>query len=129
MISSKKAQGSIELMIIFGAVLFFFITFFAIIQNNISDKNQDKEKILLQNVALDVRDEINMASGASEGYSREFSVPENILGENYEINVSDGYVYVSTDTNSFSYKINQISGSIKKGINKIIKQNGMVVLS
>ena len=51
------------------------------------------------------------------------------LGEDYEINTSDGYVYVSTEKESFAYRITQISGSIKKGVNKIIKQNGMVILS
>ena len=124
----KRAQGTIEFILIFGAILFFFIAFFSIIQRNISNQNEDKEKILLQSIALDVRDEINMAAESSDGYSRNFTLPENILGKDYEINISDNFVYVSTEKNGFVYRISQVSGSIQKGINRIIKQNGMVTL-
>ncbi len=125
----KRAQGTIEFIIIFGTLLLFFVTFFAIIQNNIHDKNEDKERILLQNVAFDARDEINLAAGASEGYYREFTIPEKIFGKDYEINTSNNFVYVSTEKLSFIYKIAQINGSIKKGTNIILKQNQQIYLN
>ena len=50
----KKAQSSIELMIVTGAILFFFTLFFIIIQNNISEKNLEKENLLVQDVALTI---------------------------------------------------------------------------
>jgi len=124
----KKGQGTIEFVIIFGFILIFFTIFFGVIQKNISEKNKDKERILLQNIALDIKDEINLAAESSEGYSREFKVPENILGQNYDIEITDDVVYVSTENNGFAYKILGVVGSIKKGVNKITKQNGMVIL-
>jgi len=126
---TKKAQGSVEFMIIFGGILFFFITFFAIIQNNIQDKNEDKERIILQSIALDVKDEINLAAESSEGYFREFQVPRNILGNNYEINITNNFVYVLTEKYGFAYQAFEVNGLIKKGTNNITKQNGIVYLN
>jgi hypothetical protein len=129
MIIKKKAQGSIELMVVFGAVLFFFVSFFAVLQNNIYDKNEDKERILLQNIALTVKEEINLAASASEGYYREFTIPEKIFGKDYQINLSNNFVYVSEQDVSFAYRIAQTNGTIKKGINTITKQNQQIYLN
>ena len=125
----KRGQSAIEFMVIFAAILLFFVSFFAIIQMNVEKKNFEKEKILVQNIALDVQDEINIAAKSSEGYSREFKIPENIFGKNYEINLSGNFVYVSLNNIGVSYKISKINGSVKKGSNLITKQNGTVYLN
>jgi len=129
MISKKNAQSAVEFMVILSAILFFFVTFFAIIQMNVEKKNLEKEKIIIQSIALDVQDEINIAAKSSEGYSREFKVPENIFGKNYEINISGNFIYVSLKELGISYKISEINGSIKKGFNLIRKENGTVYLN
>ena len=126
MIFSRRSQGAIEFMIIFGAMIFFFIMFFAIIQDNVNEKNREKLTIVAQNVALDLHDEINLAFEASNGYSREFALPENILGEYYEVNISAGRVYLTMEGYSVSYKSHDIIGTIIKGINFIKKENGVV---
>jgi len=129
MIIKKRAQGTIEFIILFGVILVFFIAFFAIVQNNISEKNEDKEKILLQNIALDVRDEINLAAEASDGYSREFNVPEKVLGGDYEITISNNFVYASMEKIGFAYKAVEVNGLIKKGVNNVTKEEGIIYLN
>ena len=129
MISKKNAQSAVEFMVILSAILFFFVTFFAIIQMNVEKKNLEKEKIVIRSIALDVQDEINIAKKSSEGYSRKFKVPENIFGKNYEINISGNFIYVSLKELGISYKISEINGSIKKGFNLIRKENGTVYLN
>ncbi len=129
MISKNNAQSAVEFMVILSAILFFFVTFFAIIQMNVEKKNLEKEKIIIQSIALDVQDEINIAAKSSEGYSREFKIPENIFGKNYEINISGNFIYVSLKELGISYKISEINGSIKKGLNLIRKENGTVYLN
>ncbi len=126
---NNKAQGAVEFIIILGGVLFFFLVFFAAIQSNVSEKNLEKEKIITQNIALDVQDEINLAAESSEGYYREFSIPENVLGKNYEINIIENFVYVKMGKISVSYKIANITGNIQKGVNIIEKQNGEILLN
>ena len=126
---SRKSQGAMEFIIIFGAVLFFFVLFFGVIQQNISDKNKEKERLVAQNIALDVQYEINLAAEASDGYSRDFTTPGNILGKDYEINISDARVYLVMEDFATSYKAVYVNGSIIKGANKIRKENGTVYLN
>lgn len=129
MISEKKAQGAIEFIVLFGSLLFFFIVFFTAIQANIERKNAEKEKVILQNIALNVKEEINLAAGSSEGYYREFKTPENILGKDYEITIVGNFIYTSMDELGFAYKISEVNGSIQKGSNIVRKENGTVYLN
>ncbi len=126
---SKKAQTAIEFVVIFGMVLLFFIAFFAVIQSNIEEKNQEKKRIIAQNIGLGVQDEINLAAGSSEGYYREFYIPKNIIGYEYEISIEENFILISGDKLAMSFKIPLITGSIKKEINIIQKKEGIVYLN
>jgi len=125
----KKAQGVIEFVVLFGTLLFFFIAFFGVIQKNIEEKNSEKERIILQNTALEIKEEINLASESSDGYFREFETPKNILGKDYEVEIIEDLVYVSMENVGFSYRIQEVNGIIQKGENNITKRNGEVYLN
>ncbi len=125
----RRAQGALEFMILIAALLFFFVVIFVIIQENISKKNVEKEKMLLQNVALGVRDEINLAAESSEGYFREFATPSSIFGREYEIEITNSLIYASMNGIGFSYRIYTVNGEIEKGENNISKENGQVYLN
>src|SRR3989338_8502223 len=111
----KKSQTAIEFLILFAAALLFFALFFAIINERISEKNKEKEMILIKNLALSIQDEINLAARATNGYQREFSVAEKISSKDYYINITDDRIYIKTDKNAISYPVEKIEGSIKKG--------------
>ena len=125
----KKAQGTIEFIILFGALLLFFIGFLSVIQKNIGDKNEEKERIILQNVVLNIKEEINMAAESSDGYFREFKTPQNILGKDYEIIIESTFIYATMEKEGFSYKIHEVNGNITKGENNITKENGTIYLN
>ncbi|MBU0894692.1 MAG: hypothetical protein KKF48_00310 [Nanoarchaeota archaeon] len=125
----KKGQGAIEFLVLIGFVLIFFVTFLGVIQNNMNEKNKEKEKLLLQNIALSVRDEISLASESSEGYFRVFKIPQNVLGKEYEVGIIEDFVNVSMGNMIFFYKIPEVNGSIQKGQNNITKQNGTVFIN
>ena len=125
----KRGQSAVEFAIVFGFVLFSFIVFFAVIQGNQSEKNKEKERIIIQNIALDVQDEINLAAESSEGYARQFKTPLNILGKDYEINITDNYIQVKMGKHAIAYKVFQVTGLIQKGPNNIKKENGIVYLN
>lgn len=120
---SKIGQSATEFAIIFGAVLFFFAVFFAVINGSIADKNKEKERLIVNNVALDLREEIHIASESTSGYYREFTTPTNILGKDYSINVTNNQLIISTDYASSSYQIANFTGTIIKGNNYIRKEN------
>lgn len=129
----KNAQSTVEFVIIFAAVMFFFISFFAVIQSNIQKKNFEKEKIMAQNIALNIQNEISLAAESSEGYYREFKVPNNILGKEYEVSIVDNRIYIKLGEKiGISYKVFELSNlseSLVQGVNIIEKKGGEVHLN
>ena len=97
----RRGQGTVEFIILFSAALFFFVIFMGVIQINIFSNNVDKQKVFLQNICLNVRDEISFAAESSEGYYREFYVPQNALGIEYDINITDQFVFCFFQTYHF----------------------------
>ncbi len=125
----EKSQSAVEFVIIFGAIMFFFVLFMSAIQNNVNQKNVEKINILAEHIALSVQNEIALATGASNGYYREFEVPNNILGKQYEIQLVGKSVFISGDDLGISYSVFDVTGDVQKGLNVIRKENGVVYLN
>lgn len=125
----KKSQGGIDFMIIAAVVVIFFTVFFIIVQDTISSRNNDKQVISLNEIALTVQDEINLALDSTNGYSREFILPSNVLGQDYSLAINNNFIYLNTSKNYLSLRIGNFSGTIKKGNNTITKQNDKVYIN
>ncbi len=127
----KKAQSAIEFVMLTSAIIFFFTLFFVILNENISDKVRKRYNLAVEEIAVTVQDEINLASKSSEGYSREFKIPEDINGKAYDINLTSGMVYVITYDNKQAAALPVLSviGNITKGTNLIKKEGGRVYLN
>jgi uncharacterized protein (UPF0333 family) len=128
---NKKGQGALEFLILIGIVIFFFTLFFVLISQSMGDNQKEKRNLAIEEIAISVQDEINLASKSSDGYSREFKIPNDIDGKNYNITIVDDLVYVKTSDNkeAISLPIMNINGQIEKGNNLIKKQNGSVYLN
>ena len=124
-----KSQTGVEFLIMTGVVLLFFTIFFLAIQSNQEGKNKEKENLLVRNLALTMQDEISLASGATNGYSREFYVPETIMGMVYEISLIDSRVYIKSKSSAISLHIEKVEGEIQKGKNIIKKENDKVYIN
>ena len=127
----KKAQSAIEFIILVGAVFFFFIIFVLALQYNISDRTRENKNLAIREIALAVQDEINLASESTDGYLREFRIPEKVINLDYEINVTEGVVYVRTVDGKYavSYPTPDVFGDVQKGTNTIRKIDGEVYLN
>jgi uncharacterized protein (UPF0333 family) len=126
---TKKSQSSIEFLLIFITALFFLTSFIVVINESRTDKEKEKEPRLVQQVALTVQDEINLAERATDGYLRNFTLPLTLNGGEYSINITGSYIYVTTQRNSISLIISAVEGNITKGNNFIKKENGKVYLN
>lgn len=124
-----KSQSGIEFLIITAAVFFFFILILVSIQGEIKDKNIDKERIYLREIGIDIKEEIDIASSTSDGYSRKFSVPLSVIGVDYSFNITGNFIYLMTDKNKLAIRIINFSGFIQKGDNVIRKQNGSIFIN
>jgi len=126
-----KSQSSIEFLILVGVIFFFFLGFLIAIQTSINDKVKEKNNLLLKNTAYKIQDEINFASESSDGYEREFKIPDKIGSKDYDIDIIANMVYLKTidNKNSIALPIPVITGNIIKGDNLIKKINNTIYLN
>ena len=64
----KKGQGALEFLIVIGAAVFLFAILMIIVYNNVSEVNREKERRIIENIALSVQDEISLAVKSTDGY-------------------------------------------------------------
>ena len=128
---NRKAQAAIELIIVMSFLIFFFIIFIGIIQDKIQEKAEEKETIIIKNTVKTVQEEIDLAVKSSDGYRREFKIPEKIINNDYEISIFEGIVYANTTNGKHAIAVNikNVTGTITKGTNIITKQNGIIYLN
>ena len=96
-----------------------------------SDKLKQKQNLMLKETALAVQDEINLALDSSDGYYREFNVPEKIGNQDYDISLVDDMVYLKTKDEklAMSMPIAKVTGQVVKGANIIKKENGEIKIN
>ena len=132
MLTSRKAEISIEFVVFIGILLVFFIFFFGIIGFKTADINESSLYTNAQNIANEIANEINIASGM-EGYYREFSIPERLVsGDNYSVNINNDYRIVQLAWDGRGVVSNlmtdQISGNITPGTNRIKNEGGLIII-
>ena len=93
----KKAQAGVEFIMVASALFFFMSLFFLAVQENLGEETKERENLLLREIALIVQDEINLALESGDGYERNFEIPRKVRTLDYEINVSEGVVYIRTE--------------------------------
>lgn len=134
----KKSQTAIEFLLLMGGVLFFFTGFFLAIQEGMSDKITENINKNVYETALYVQNEISLASESRDGYSREFKLPENINGLDYDIEITEGFVYLHTINEKYAVSLQTVDVQMEDGItelnkgamvNKIQREGGYICLN
>ncbi len=130
-VEMKKAQSAIEFVILVGAVLFFFLAFLFALQLSSVDKNRENKNFVIKEIALTVQNEISLATESSDGYYREFEIPNNILGSEYDIDIIEDLVYLNTTDGKYAiaFPVANVTGEINVGVNSIRKNSGEVYLN
>ncbi len=128
---NKTAQTGIEFIIILGALLFFVSLFLLAIQENTSEELYKRENILLKDIALTVQNEINLALESSDGYSREFTIPEKAGNLDYNIIIDNKIIYIETTPlrHALTISTTEVTGDINKTHNTITKTAGVIYLN
>ncbi len=127
----KKSQTSIEFVIMLGFVLLFFSVFLLIVQGNTRSNLEQKNNLIARGIVEDVQDEVNLALDASDGYYREFEVPDKIGSVDFDINIIDEMVYLNTTDGSIAMAlpIVNVTGNVQNGTNVIQKVDGEILLN
>lgn len=127
----RRAQVAIEFIIIVGALMFFLSLFLLAIQEKFNDQSYKRENILLKDIALTVQNEINLATKSSDGYLREFDIPEKAGNLNYEITIDNEVIHIKTVPlrHALTVSTPKIVGNVNKTHNTIKKISGIVYLN
>ncbi len=129
---AKRGQSAIEFIILIGAVTLFFLGFLLAIQHSLADEIERNIDFSAKEIALNVQNEISIASSAIDGYWRNFSIPLRLVNSKYQINIIDGsFVYIRTDDgrHALSLPVANVTGDLQKGGNTIEKVNSTVYLN
>jgi len=128
---SKKAQLSIEFSFIAGILLASFVIFMLIVQENLSEETRDRKMMEMKEVANIVKNEIDLAHSSIEGYRREFKLPSQVYGSDYDVRINESIVFVIIPGEKYqlSMAIQDVTGDLNKTLNVITKENGTVKLN
>lgn len=131
MIETKKAQSAIEFIILIGAILFFLGAFLFYLYDRLAEQKEEAVLFFLDDTALMVQSEINLAARSSSGYSRNFTLPGDILGRAYSIEIVESWVYAKTldEKNALAYPVLNVFGNVFNGTNSIRNFKGEVYLN
>lgn len=126
-----RGQSAIELVVLVIFVMIFFSAFLAALQINRADMVREKRVIFMNDVAMSVRDEINLATSSVDGYIRTFNVPSDAFGLPINVSIQENFVYVMSidGRNALVQPILNVSGNLSSGTNFIRRANGSVYLN
>ena len=129
---TKKAQSAVELVVMFCMLSLIFTVFVT----NIIYKNANlKIQKVNQNsryISDWVSTELNNVYIQGYGYSRNFTLPVDIISYNYSIRIVDHMVLVFVaNNNTYLRKTipENISGELKKGLNCVTNKNGVIYVT
>ncbi len=127
----KKAQSSIEFIILIGVMTFIFLMFLFVLKMNLSDEHEDNRNLFIKEIAVTIQNEISLATNSIEGYHREFQIPINLFGVDYTAEIVAGLVYIHTNDGRYalSLPVSEVTGALQIGVNVITKKEGVVYLN
>jgi hypothetical protein len=127
----NRAQSAVEFMIIIAFAISFLIGIIVAIEASRSDKVQEERDKFMNQAALSIVDEINLASGSTDGYARQFKVPGSALGVEFNASIIEGSVYLRSydGRHALAYEVQNVSGDLVIGNNLIERINGSVYLN
>jgi hypothetical protein len=130
----SKAQSSMEFVILLSFMIFVFLLFFIIIEGKIVSLTTEKLDLEAQDVLTLVTDEVRIAESVSDSYYRQFILPGNIKGLDYNISfsaISGGgteliITYYEREKIRFFEGTLSNDSTIWPGSNNITKINGII---
>lgn len=85
----KKSQAALEFLILSGVMMTIFVFFFAVATGKIAEMNEERRDKIASDIMDSVISELELAQQSLDGYTREFTLPENIEGREYEMALSN----------------------------------------
>jgi hypothetical protein len=136
-IRTRKAQTSMEFVILTGFMLLAFLIFYIVIQSKLVEANDNNMDASAEQVELLVVNELKLAESVTDGYYREFELPSKINGIDYNIYITPGVastpeIVIKYNGKERVYFVPQgyvnNNSRVGKGRNNITKSNGLILI-
>lgn len=131
----KKSQAAFEFLILAGVMMAIFVMFFAIASEKIVEFNEARRDKVAQDIMDVVTAELELAQQSMDGYTRNFTMPPTIEGNDYEMRINRferNYITLMYTGKLYDQVINiDLEGdgnTVYKGINQIKKKNGKITV-
>ena len=133
----RKAQTSMEFVILTGFMLVAFLVFYIVIQVKLVEANRDKLDMTAKQVETLIINELKLAESVTDGYYREFELPQKINGMDYHVQILSGVggtpeIVIKYSNKERVYFVSQgyINGAsnVDKGKNNITKFDGIILV-
>jgi|SRR3989338_2686892 len=126
----KKAQIASQFLIITGFAMVIIVTFLIGFYSLSTDLRSEKQLVLIQDLALKIKEEVFLAYRVSDGYSRTFSLPQKLDGLDYNIYVvGSNTLLLDSEKVNYTTSIANFNGNLIKGTNLIIKNSSGVYIN
>ena len=127
----KKSQSSMEFFTLVGLAFLMVILFVAITVNEVREFNDQKEFLIIKDLALKLQKEVSIAASVEDGYERSFTLEDKLEGKvDYFIIVANSSISINSSKSAFSVRIPLTYGkNFTKGSNKIEKTDGKVYVN
>jgi len=134
---TRKAQTSMEFVILTGFMLLAFLIFYVIIQSKLVEANTNSIDSAAKQVETLVVNELKVAESVTDGYYREFELPQRVNGMDYTVKIIPGVsdtpeIVVRYNGRERVYFVSQTYVSnlsrVSKGLNNVSKSNGIILL-
>ncbi len=138
----RKAQSSIEVTLLVGVMFLVFNVFLIVIAYRMVDVQNEKDRLLIEDMTSVIESEIVLASGVEDGYRRTFNIPFKLKGINYSVELINStelksnysklvleYVDFTETYETVTILPKNVVGVVYYGENEIVKKDGIVCLN
>lgn len=127
---NKKAQTSIELLVLIGIAFVALLVFSALARDRLLSVHKQTEQTALEQIAGILHNEVLLAATVSNGYMRAFTLPTGIDGKNYTIEIiKNNTIFAKSGKFESSQVTFNVTGQPLLGENTIKKENDVISLN
>ncbi len=127
----KLSQTGIELLMFFSIAMLIFSSAYTLVSEKTINAYDSKSNSEAIEISEKIASEINTAVSEGEGYSKNITLPNNIFGSGYAIEVDKGSVFVKLPKkNAVSRTITEnVTGTFVIGNNQIRNKGGVILVN
>jgi len=124
----KKAQFTIEFMLLFAMTFLIFLILIVFVTKYIDYSNHESDKLALNTFAENIKKNIVLARDSGQNFEVKIDIPLTYDDKIINVTVDQDTLYVKNNATNYMVMktIPIVNGEFKLGCNKIKKENGVI---